>query len=51
MKKLYLFFKLTFFSVFATTKMLSNVENEIADLWGTNEPKSSAKNASDTDQQ
>lgn len=36
MKKAFLFFKLLFFSVFATTKMLENVEEDLAALNGEN---------------
>lgn len=39
MKKMISFFKLLFFSVFATTKMLENVEDEWAKLTGENEKK------------
>ncbi len=38
MKKTFLFFKLLFFSVFATTKMLANVEEDIAKLNGEKSP-------------
>ena len=39
MKKILSFFKLLFFSVFATTKMLENVEADWAKLVGENSSK------------
>lgn len=46
MKRVIIFFKLVFFSVFATTKMLENVEDEIDKLTGAKEAKQSIKPAS-----
>lgn len=48
MKRLVIFFKLVFFSVFATTKMLEKVEEDIAILNGAKDLKPSAKRASET---
>lgn len=47
MKRVMIFFKLLFFSVFATTKMLENVEGEIDKLTGVKDAKQSEKSTSE----
>ncbi len=51
MKKVFSFFKLLFFSVFATTKMLENVEADWAQLTGENSSRPSTKAVPDNGDQ
>lgn len=48
MKKMMSFLKLLFFSVFATTKMLENVEEDWAKLTGEKDQKPNTKPSSST---